>query len=206
MITIKKLVVFGGTFNPPHIGHLLLAENAVCELGADKIIFMTAGNPPHKDCDEVIDKKHRYEMVKLLTSGNKAFIASDFEINRESKSYTADTLAELHKLYRDTEIYFIVGLDSFFNIEKWYEPELIFERCKIAVSLRGGFDSDGFDDKVRYYKKNYNAEIVKIRMPEIEVSSSDIRKRISEGKPVENMLTKEVLKYIEKNGLYKEKR
>lgn len=204
MITIKKLVVFGGTFSPPHIGHLLLAQNALYELNADKIVFMTSGNPPHKDSETVIDKKHRYEMVKLLTADNDAFVVSDLEVNSDEKSYTADTLLKLKEIYKDTEIYFIVGLDSFYDIEKWYRPDLIFKRCIIAVSLRGGFDAKGFEEKAHYYKSEYDAKIVKILMPVIEISSSDIRRRIIEGKPVKYMLTKEVLEYIEMNDLFKE--
>ena len=204
MISIEKLVVFGGTFNPPHIGHLLLAESALCELNADRIIFMPAGNPPHKNFENVIEKKHRYEMVKLLTGDNDSFIVSNLEIDSERKSYTADTLLKLKEMYQDTDIYFIVGLDSFFDMEKWYRPDLIFERCIIAVSLRGGYDDNGFEEKAGYYKMKYNARIVRITMPIIEISSSDIRERLLEKKPVRYMLTEKVLKYIEENDLYKE--
>lgn len=204
MISIEKIVVFGGTFNPPHIGHLLLAENALYELNANKIVFMTAGNPPHKDSEAVIDKKHRHNLVKLLTKNNDAFVVSDMEIRSDAKSYTADTLLKLKKIYEDAKIYFIVGLDSFYDIDNWYKPELIFERCIIAVSLRGGYNNDGFEEKSKYYKLKYDAKIVKIMMPEIEISSSDIRKRVSEGKPIRYMTTEKVMKYIEKNNLYKE--
>lgn len=204
MIIIKKLAVFGGTFSPPHIGHLLLAENAMYELNADKIVFMTAGNPPHKDNRGVIDKKHRFEMVKLMIKDNNNFEASDLEIKNDSKSYTADTLLKLRELYNASKIYFIVGLDSFYDMEKWYKPELIFNRCTLAVSLRGGLSAENFEEKADYYRKKYNAEIVKITMPEVEISSSDIRKRIAEGRPVRYMLSKEVVDYINKNNLYKE--
>ena len=204
MISIEKLVVFGGTFNPPHIGHLLLAESALCELNADRIIFMPAGNPPHKNCKNVIDKKHRYEMVKLLTGDNDSFIVSNLEIDSEKKSYTADTLLKLKEMYHGTDIYFIVGLDSFYEIEKWYRPDLIFERCIIAVSLRGGYDLCNFEQKEEYFKTKYNARIVKITMPIVEISSSDIRDRLSKGKSVRYMLTEKVLKYIKENDLYKE--
>lgn len=204
MIIIKKLVIFGGTFNPPHLGHLLLAENALYELSAEKIIFMTAGNPPHKNNTDVIDKIYRHEMVKLLIADNENFFVSDLEINSDTKSYTADTLLKLKEIYNEYEIYFIIGLDSFYDLEKWYRPDLIFERCTIAVSQRGGFDAKGFEEKASYYIKKYKAKIVNIRMPEIEISSSDIRKRIKSGKPVRYMLTDRVMEYIEKHCLYKE--
>lgn len=196
--------MFGGTFDPPHKGHLLLAKNALKELEADKIIFMTAGTPPHKDKRTVLDKSKRFDMVKLLVKGNSSFVASDLEIKENSKSYTADTLLKLKKIYKDPQIYFIVGLDSFYDIEKWYKPEIIFQNCIIAVALRGGISEESFSDKKKYYEEKYSAKIVNISMPKTDISSSDIRKRIAEGRAVGKMLTQEVLDYIEKNGLYKE--
>ena len=204
MILIKKLVVFGGTFNPPHIGHSTLAKSALNELDADKIIFMTAGNPPHKDESFVIDKNHRYEMVKLLAEEDECFECSDIEINSQEKSYTANTLSKLKVIYPECEIYFIVGLDSFYSIEKWYEPKRIFDSCILAVSLRGGLDDKYFDGKSKYYKEKYGAKIVKINMPPIEVSSSQIRELIKCKKPVNNLVNEKVFKYIVDNNLYEE--
>lgn len=198
------MVVLGGTFNPPHIGHLKLAEYALKELSADKIIFMPAGEPPHKKINDIVGKMQRYEMVKLLVSDNKFFEVSDIEVSSSNKSYTAKTLFNLKEIYEGYEIFFIVGLDSFYDIEKWYKPEMIFKQCIIAVSKRGGVDSENFRKHIEFYKEKYGAKITELNMPEMEISSSDIRDRIKNKKQVKHMLTENVYKYIKENGLYKE--
>ncbi len=203
MVFIKRLAVFGGTFNPPHIGHLKLAECALNSLDADKIVFMTAGNPPHKNAENYLSGDVRFEMVKLLISDNQNYIASDFEIKKAGPSYTAHTLSELEVMYPGYELCFIIGLDSFYDLEKWYKPEIIFEKAVIAVSLRGGIDSSLFEEKKLYYKKKYNAKFEFISMPEIDVSSSQIRFKIRNGESVKGLTTDTVEKYIMDNNLYK---
>ena len=204
MIFIKKLVILGGTFNPPHIGHLLLAENAAYELKADKIVFMTSGNPPHKEYVESADSIMRYEMVKLITKDNPLFEASDFEIFSGKPCYTADTLTKLGEIHLETEFYFIIGLDSLIDFEKWYRPDVIFKSAKIAVAMRGGVLPEKFLELKKYYEEKYNAEIVKITMPEIGISSSDIRMRVKNDIPIRYMTTRDVEKYIVNNNLYKD--
>ena len=204
MIFIEKLVILGGTFNPPHIGHLLLAENAAYELKADKIIFMTSGNPPHKDYVESADSIMRYEMVKLIIKDNPVFEASDFEVFSDKPCYTADTLTKLKDLYPETEFYFIIGLDSLINFEKWYRPDIIFKKAKIAVAMRGGVLVEKFLELKKYYEEKYNAEILKITLPEIGISSSDIRMRVKNDMPIRYMTTRDVEKYIVNNNLYKD--
>lgn len=203
MISIKKLAILGGTFNPPHIGHLLLAQNALFNLKAEKIIFLTAGRPPHKDLLNSATNVQRFEMVKLLTKDNPEFIASDYELLKDKPCYTAETLTEIKKIYPDTELLFIVGLDSLRDFEKWYRPDIIFEKATIAVSRRGGMDEEEFYKIKKYYEEKYSAKIIEIIMPEIEISSSDIRRRVKAGAPIRYMTTKEVEEYIFKNNLYK---
>lgn len=202
MISIKRLAILGGTFNPPHIGHLLLAENAAYELGVDKIIFMTAGTPPHKAYVESADGRMRYEMVKLITKDNALFSASEAEVFSDKPCYTAVTLSRLSDRFKDAEIYFIIGFDSLVDIETWYRPDVIFSKAKIAVAMRGGRATDKFCDLKKYYEEKYNADIVKITMPKVDISSSDIRRRVKCGMPIRYMTTKEVEKYIAENNLY----
>lgn len=203
MVYIKRLAIFGGTFNPPHIGHLKLAECALKSLKADKIIFMTAGNPPHKKDEKYLSGDIRYEMVKLLISDNENYISSDFEIKKDGPSYTANTLSEFKAIYPEYELCFIIGLDSFYDLENWYKPEIIFNKAVLAVSLRGGIDSALFEDKKSYYEEKYNAKFEFISMPEIDVSSSQIRLKIKNGESVKGLITDAVEKYITDNNLYK---
>ena len=203
MVYIKRLAIFGGTFDPPHIGHLKLAECALKSLNADKIIFMTAGNPPHKNTENYLSGDIRFEMVKLLISGNKKYIASDFEIKKDGPSYTAHTLSELMVMYPEYELCFIIGLDSFYDLEKWYKPEIIFNKAVIAVSLRGGIDSALFEERKLYYEEKYNANFEFISMPEIDISSSQIRSKIKNGESVKGLITDSVEKFIIDNSLYK---
>lgn len=203
MFFINKIGIYGGTFNPPHIGHLLLAQGALEDLKLDKIIFMPGGNPPHKQKGDVIDKMHRFEMTKLLTKDNPKFSVSDFEVKKSSPSYTAETLGEFKKIYPECEIIFIIGLDSLYDIEKWYRPDIIFKRATVAVALREGYNLDAVDDVIKKYTEKYGAKIIKTNMPLIGISSSDIRCRINCGKTIRYMTTGAVEEYIEKNGLYK---
>ena len=202
MFFIKKIGIYGGTFNPPHIGHLLLAENAACDLGLDRIIFMTGGNPPHKEKNSVIDKYDRLKMTELLIKGNNKFSLSDYEVKKNSPSYTAETLCELKKVYSGVELYFIIGLDSLYDIEGWYHPEIIFENAVIAVALREGYNLESVDAVIEKYKMKYNASIVKTNMPLIGISSSHIRRRIKNGESIRYMTTDAVAEYIREKGLY----
>ncbi len=203
MVYIKRLAIFGGTFNPPHIGHLKLAECALRSLNADKIIFMTAGNPPHKNIRNYLSGDIRFEMVKLLISDNENYIASNFEIKKDGPSYTAHTLSEFKAIYPEYELCFIIGLDSFYDLEKWYKPEVIFEKAVIAVSLRGGIDSALFEERKFYYEVKYNAKFEFISMPEIDISSSQIRFKIKNGESIKGLTSDAVEKYITDNNLYK---
>lgn len=203
MVYIKRLAIFGGTFNPPHIGHLKLAECALKSLGADKIIFMTSGNPPHKNAENYLSGDIRFEMVKLLISDNENYIASDFELEMDGPSYTAHTLSELNAIYPEYELCFIIGLDSFYDLEKWYKPEIIFKKAVIAVSLRGGIDPALFEERKLYYEEKYNAKFEFISMSEIDISSSQIRLKIKNGESVKGLTTDAVEKYITDNNLYK---
>ena len=180
-----------------------MAESAVEDLGLKKIIFMTGGMPPHKDSREIVDKRKRFKMVKLLVKGNRRFFASDYEIRSQERSYTSETLTHFKEKYPDSKIYFIVGVDSLYDIEKWHKPEIIFEKACIAVALRAGYDNELLNEKISYYQNKYNADIKKIFMPQIEISSSDIRNRVKEDKSIKYMTTKYVEKYIIDNGLYK---
>lgn len=189
-----KLCVFQGTFNPIHKAHLLMAEFVLKNYGFDKIIFIPAFKPPHKDYDEKLTP-HRLEMVKLAIQNNMHFEVSDIEYKNDRKSYTYLTILELYKQYEiDGKINFIIGTDAFEKIESWYETDKLKELVKFIVFKRdNNIDTRKFNE---LKLKGYDFEFTTMDFEDI--SSTQIR-----AGEIKNHVTKEVEEYIEKNGLYK---
>lgn len=200
----KKVGILGGTFDPIHLGHLIIAENAYDECGLENVLVMPSGQPPHKENSTISDEKHRSTMVKLSIAGNKHLEYSDFELNRKGYIYTADTLKLLTSKHPDTHFYFILGEDSLLDIEKWYEPAGIMELCSIVVTHRNDGDDTLLNKHIEYLKCKYKADIIKLDVPLIDISSTNIRERVSQGKTIRYFVNSEVESYIYKNNLYKE--
>lgn len=198
---MKRYGILGGTFNPIHSAHIYIAYEAKEQLNLDGVIFMPAGNPPHKRDSKIIDAEYRYNMVKEAIQSYESFIISDYEIKREGFSYTYKTLQEINN--DDIELFFISGADSLMDIEKWRHPEIILDNCKFVVFNRGDVSKDILEEQRNNLLSKYNAEIILLDVVNIDISSSMIRQRIKEGKRVDFFLPKEVLAYIEKNGLYR---
>lgn len=196
----KRIGIMGGTFNPIHIGHLILAQKAYEEYNLDKVVFITSADPPHKS-GNIVSADVRARMVNLAIEDNQAFTHSDIEINREGYSYTYLTLLELKKMYTDTELYFILGADSLFYLEKWKEPEIIMKNAVILAANRNTVNEELYQ-KINDLKKDYNADIRIIDMPNIDVSSSNIRKQIKDGKSVKYYIPDKALEFIKENKLY----
>ncbi len=199
---MKKIGFMGGTFSPIHYGHLLLAENACKTLELDEVWFMPAADPPHKADTQVIPFHHRSAMTALAISDNSSFIVSDFETKRHEKSYSAETLRLLKECYPDNIFYFIMGADSIFEIENWYHPELVMQRCIIVAAARDGMNQEDLLKQKLYLSKKYDADIRLIELPEVNISSSDIRKRIIEKKTIRYMTPDCVIEYIYSHQLY----
>ena len=192
---MKKYGIFGGTFNPPHIGHSILADYVREELLLDKIIFIPSGNPPLKDS---ISTEHRLNMSKLAFGNDENFEISEIESeNIEKKTYTVDTLQKLNEKYKDEDVqlYLIIGMDKLNELPKWKEPEKLFKLAKVIVINRP-------DNSVSNAKPEFRERAEVINTPELEISSSEIRKRIYENKSVKYLLNEKVLEYIKKNNLY----
>ncbi len=201
-----RIGILGGTFNPPHTGHLTIAHEAMGKARLDKIVFIPCGNPPHKDASDIPDGKHRIEMVRLAIEGHAGFEISDIEVVDRGKSYTAKTLEKLKEIYPDDRLCFIVGADSLCQMEGWFCPEAIFQQAEIVVSGRGGVENCDVEETIEYYRVKYNADITKISMDTIDMSSSDIRRRIKCGKSIKDMVCDKVIDYIYVSGIYKENR
>ncbi len=191
----------GGTFDPPHKAHIAMAKAAYKEFSLDKVVFMTGGNPPHKTTQT--DARIRNHMIKLGISGYREFEICEYEINKESYSYTSDTLKYLNEKYSEDTFYFIIGGDSLGAIFSWHEPEEILKRCVILVYPREGYPTE---DDVKNFNKEHRSDVRILHFPENKISSSDIREEIKKEKDVSKYVDSIVYEYIKRNNLYKERK
>ncbi|MBO5209303.1 MAG: nicotinate-nucleotide adenylyltransferase [Lachnospiraceae bacterium] len=193
----------GGTFNPIHIGHLIIAEKAREQFHLDEILFIPCGNPYMKDCKEVLPGEVRAEMTKLATIENPFFDVSMIEVEKEGNTYTYETLNSLHDKNPGTEYYFILGADSLWAIENWKAPEKIFAGCNILAAVRDDKSTADMEKQIAYLKEKYKASIFLLHTSNIEISSSMIRESVKEGNSIRYLVPDAVYDYIIKNKLYK---
>ena len=198
----RKIGLMGGTFNPIHIAHLILAENAYWDYGLDEVIFLPNGIPPHKRNAHIAPDEDRLAMVRLAVEGIPYFSVSDMEIVREGLSYSSDTLLELTRTHPDCEYYFIMGGDSIEQFNTWHRPAIILANCIVLAAIREQSDEAEFDRQIAGLVKKYDADIRKLCIPRLELSSSEIRKRVWEGMSVRFMVPQTVFEYLTKKGLY----
>ncbi len=194
--------IMGGTFNPVHIAHISMAEAAYRQAKLDKVLFMPSKKPPHKQDINIISEKHREAMVKLAIRGILYFEYSDFEFKREGTTYSAQTLELLCRQNPDDSYFFIMGGDSFFQVESWYMPGKIMEHAVILAVSRNGSDKKEMEIYAGKLRDKYNAEIMFVKMPHMDISSSNIRKIISSGGDAAMYLPDKVWEYIKSNGCY----
>ncbi|MCI7180868.1 MAG: nicotinate-nucleotide adenylyltransferase [Schaedlerella sp.] len=198
-----KIGIMGGTFDPIHIGHLLLAQFAYEECALDEIWFLPNGNPPHKQTKEGQDAlAHRVEMVRLAIDDVPYFKLCLHESRINRHSYTYKTMQELNALYPENEFYFILGADSLFAIEEWRNFREIFPSCIILAAVRDDKDADDMKMQTVYLEQEYNARISLLKAPQLEISSTTIRERAEKGLSIHYMVPDSVADYIEKNHLY----
>lgn len=195
----KKVAIMGGTFNPIHSGHIKMAKYVIKKAYADEVWFMPNGNPPHKDDENILDKEHRVNMVKLAIEGYDRFKFCDAEVKREGYSYLVDTLKELCESY-DHEFYFILGADSLEYIEKWYNFEDYAKYCKFLAFGRTG--SGNVEEIAKHLSDKYSFYITCVDMPYVDISSTDIRNLLKTGKSTVDFLPEKVYNYILDNELY----
>ena len=198
----KKVGIMGGTFNPIHNGHLLLAQNALEYYKLDKILFIPSGIPWQKAGQGVLDGNIRIEMTELAISDNSFFELSRIEVDRSGNSYTADTIIELKKNNPNIEYYFILGADSLLNLENWYHPEILLQECSLLAAVRDDCDTDKLKEQISYLTAKYHAKIYILPMHPIEISSSYIRKLYENGKSGRYLLPDSVHHFILTHGLY----
>ncbi len=198
----KRTGILGGTFNPIHIGHLTLAQNALEHCGLDEVLFIPSGVSYLKDPQTIADKKHRVNMTRLAIEDNGRFLLSLIETEREGNSYTYETLDTLTKENPSVRYFYIVGADTLLYMENWKHPELIFDRCTVVCAKREGKSDDILYDKAAFLKEKYKADVMIMDVPEIASSSSMIRQMLSEGRSCRYYLSDNVREYITVNHLY----
>ena len=192
-----KKCIFGGTFDPPHIGHLLIAQTICEEEKFDKIIFVPALRNPHKSKDITSSIDKRLKMLEIAVEGNPHFEISDVEIKRGGISYSIDTIKHIKKeqeLKKD-EVYFLIGSDILKTFHKWHEPLNILEECQVIVAIRPGFQPSSVPAWIL-------SKIQFANIPRFELSATQIRKRWKENKTIRYMVTQPVWGFINKNSLY----
>ncbi|MCM1533983.1 MAG: nicotinate (nicotinamide) nucleotide adenylyltransferase [Corallococcus sp.] len=191
-----KLGIFGGTFNPPHLTHADIAEAAIEQLGLDKLLAVPCGFPPHKLCE--VDKDTRLMLTKLAFKG--ICQVWDYEIRKNGASYTYETLLEAKRLYKDAELYLIIGGDSLKSFGKWYKPDEIAKLCVLAVADRNRKTSDASLSRV---ERRYGAKVVRLNLNPVDVSSTEIRLRYTFGMDNSQYVSEAVNRFVLDNGLYR---
>jgi nicotinate-nucleotide adenylyltransferase len=195
-----RLGILGGAFNPPHTGHLVCAQEALMQLELDKVLFVPVGQAPHRQLEGDPGAEERLEMVELATADDERFEASRVEIDREGPSYTSDTLRGLREAAADDELFLILGGDQAATLAAWHEPEAVLELATVAVFERISWSKNAIGIKVGRLRGGQ--AIRYLDMPLIQISSSAIRRRAAEGKPIRYLVPDKVAAYIEANGLY----
>ena len=195
-----KIGILGGSFNPPHLGHLLMAQEAHAQLGLDKVVLMPVASPPHKRLEADPGAEERLELCRLATAKDERFEVSRLELDRGGASYTADTLREIHATAPGDELSFIVGGDMAASLPSWKEPEAVLELATLAVAEREGVRRHDIaevlapiagGDRVSFFD-----------LPRIDISSSAVRRRVREGRPIRYWVPDDVARLIGARGYY----
>jgi nicotinate-nucleotide adenylyltransferase len=196
MARTKKIGILGGTFDPIHLGHLVLAEQVKERLKLDQVVFIPCFRQPLKTRQKLSPAKDRFYMTQLAVEGNPSFSASDIELKRKGLSYTVDTLRQLKDIYWSSQIYFLTGSDVLNELNTWKDPEQVYKLAKVVIATRPGFDE--FDPEHYFAKKS-----IVVPITGIDISSSEIRQRVKKGKSIKYVVPSRVEDYIKKKRLYR---
>ena len=194
-----RLGILGGSFNPPHLGHLLVASDVCNYLDLERVVFVPAARPPHKTIDDDTPADARLEMTRLAIAGDQRFEVSSVEID-EDLTYTLDTVTAIRRRFDGHRLYFVMGSDSLLQFETWHQPSAILALCRLAVALRPGDDPREVDEVARGLGRGF-AVVLQTAM--IDVSSHDIRNRVRRGDPIRYLVPPAVEEFIAARRLYK---
>lgn len=191
-----KIGVFGGSFNPIHMGHLIIAEEARWQCDLETVLFIVTAHPPHKK-EPRVDAESRFKMVEMAIDNEPDFRPSRIEIDRGGNSYTEETLKELQAAYPGADLYLIVGADSVLDFSAWKNPEAVIDMSHVVVVPRPGFDLSQMEPSLR-------AKVRVLEGPAVEISSTMIRQRLRENKTVRFLIPDKVERYIQEQRLYRD--
>ena len=198
-----RIGVLGGTFDPVHNGHLIIAEEAQLKLGLTKVVFIPAGRPWFKDGENVSDKGGRLRMLELAVEGNASFEIDTMELEREGATYTIDTMEELRKrMGEDVELYFIIGIDALAELGRWKDPQRLASICHFATMRRPGFTELDLEE-MKAEAPWVSGRVHVLDNVQVDISSSDIRDRVEQGLSIRYLVPPAVRGYIEEQGLYR---
>ncbi|MBZ0298217.1 MAG: nicotinate-nucleotide adenylyltransferase [Anaerolineae bacterium] len=195
-----RVGILGGTFDPPHIGHLILGEYAADALGLARLLYIPAADPPHKQHEKKTPVEHRLAMLRLALVDNPRFELSRVDLDRAGPHYSLDTVRIVRQQYPQAEIYFVMGGDSLRDLPEWHRPTEFIQLCKLAVMSRPGAEVS--PDMHEAVLPGLAQRVVMIAAPQIEISSTDIAQRLSEGRSVRYLLPDSVRAYVQQNHLY----
>jgi len=195
-----RVGILGGTFNPPHLGHLICAQEAYLQLKLDRVTLIPARIPPHKPVEDEPGPEHRLELCRVAVGDDDRFDVSDLEITREGPSYTVDTLELLHSREPESELFLIVGGDIAAGLPSWREPERVLSLATLAVAGRRGTSRAEVDDALSGIAGGERAEF--FHMPTISIASTVLRRRVRAGEPIRYYVPDAVVSYIDRHRLY----
>ncbi len=204
MSNFKKVGIFGGAFDPVHIGHLFIARAALEELGLEKIIFIPSGNPPHKTKFRGVSDQDRVRMLHLATDDEPRFEIDLREIGEKSYTYSYLTMRDLHREHPEILFYFLIGEDSLRDLPEWKCPGELVRCCVIAAAGRKGISGLSIETLLKERQEQLGGEFVSVNCPYIDISSTEIRQRIAAGHSVKYYVPDAVERYISRNNLYRE--
>jgi len=197
---MARIGILGGTFDPPHWAHLLIGEKSYEQFGLEKVVFVPAARPPHKGAENITDAEHRYAMTLLATASNKHFEVSRLELERPGPSFSADTIRAFKRIYGpETEIYFIAGADEIVSIKSWHDADSLPLLARFVAAPRVGFDLSSLEQQL---DEKFLSAIVVLDMLLVDISASNLRARVSEGKSIKYLVPESVEDYIYKHKLY----
>jgi nicotinate-nucleotide adenylyltransferase len=197
---VTRIGILGGTFNPPHLGHLICGQEALIQLELDRILMIPAGVPPHKEVDEDPGAAQRLELCRRAVSGDDRFEVSALEMERRGPSYTVDTLGELRQIAPDSELFLIVGGDVAAGLATWRDPEHVLSLATLAIAGRRGTSDQAIGDTLAEIQGGERARF--FRMPRIGISSTDIRERVQRHESIRYLVPDAVASYISDHQLY----
>jgi len=200
---VARIGILGGSFNPPHLAHLVCASEAAAQLSLDRVLLTPVAAPPHKEAEQDPGPQARLELCRLAIAGDERLGVCDLEVRRGGPSYTVDTLKELHARTPEDHLTFIVGGDIALGLPSWHEPETVLGLARLAVAERSGAGREEIAGRLSQHFGELAAQTVFFDMPRLDISSSQIRRRVAQGEPIRYLVPDCVAEHIARGRLYR---